>query len=588
MLSSINLNQNYSQQTQTKVNGNYVTVLGEPFYCIENYDQMPPFFMSVVSNTDHWMFISSTGGLTAGRINAELAIFPYETDDKITESSRTTGPLSLFLVERNGRTSLWEPFSDRYAGLYNIERNLYKNVSGNKLIFEERNNDLGLSFLRAWRTSDRFGFILTHWLHNQSSAPVEIKLLSGVQNILPFGVTSLVQSTFSNLLTAYKRNELATESGLGIFSLSSTLTDLAEPSESLKASAVWQVGLENPDHLLSTQQVDAFRKGVEIKNETDIRGYRGAYLLSTSITIAGDEKAEWSLAMDVNQDSADLAALVNMLKRPAHEIASEIENDIASGSHALNAIVASADGLQVTGNQLSSAHHYANVLFNTMRGGIFAHHYQVEKADLIDFLYMRNHSVLARQKVFLDTLPAKFNIADLLAHAGSSGDLDLERLCYEYLPLTFSRRHGDPSRPWNKFSIHLKKEDGSQSLAYQGNWRDLFQNWEALACAYPEYVESMISTFVNAGTPDGYNPYRVSREGVEWEVPEPDNPWANIGYWSDHQIIYLEKLLEISSRFHPGKLRELLNKRLFCYVNVPYRIRDYDFSVEGPLQDDRL
>jgi hypothetical protein len=173
-------------------------------------------------------------------------------------------------------------------------------------------------------------------------------------------------------------------------------------------------------------------------------------------------------------------------------------------------------------------------------------------------------------------------IENLLAQARKSGDPNLERLCFGYLPLTFSRRHGDPSRPWNRFSINLKKQDGSQRLDYQGNWRDLFQNWEALACSYPEFVESMIATFVNAGTPDGYNPYRVTREGVEWEVPEPDNPWANIGYWSDHQIIYLQKLLELSAHYHPGKLRDLLTRRIFCYVNVPYRIKPYADLVDDP------
>ena len=80
--------------------------------------------------------------------------------------------------------------------------------------------------------------------------------------------------------------------------------------------------------------------------------------------------------MDVDQDSADIAARVNMLKRPAIEIAGEIETDIALGSQALKAIIASVDGLQVSGDRLSSSHHYANVLFNTMRGGIFADNYQ--------------------------------------------------------------------------------------------------------------------------------------------------------------------------------------------------------------------
>ena len=112
-------------------------------------------------------------------------------------------------------------------------------------------------------------------------------------------------------------------------------------------------------------------------------------------------------------------------------------------------------------------------------------------------------------------------------------------MVYDYLPLTFSRRHGDPSRPWNKFSIETRKEDGSKNLDYQGNWRDIFQNWEALAVTYPGYINSMISKFLNASTMDGYNPYRIMREGIDWEVIEPNDPWSYIGYWGDHQIIYL-------------------------------------------------
>jgi len=53
-----------------------------------------------------------------------------------------------------------------------------------------------------------------------------------------------------------------------------------------------------------------------------------------------------------------------------------------------------------------------------------------------------------------------------------------------YLPLSFSRRHGDPSRPWNRFSIRLHDAFGRPVQAWQGNWRDIFQNWEALALSY--------------------------------------------------------------------------------------------------------
>jgi hypothetical protein len=130
------------RERSDKVEGGYVTRLGEQFYCIRNYDQMPPFFMSVVSSSDHWMFISSTGGLSAGRRNAESALVPYYTDDKLTENHANTGPFTVLRVTRGDHTQLWEPFSDRYQGLYSYQRNLYKNIYGNVLIFEETNFDL--------------------------------------------------------------------------------------------------------------------------------------------------------------------------------------------------------------------------------------------------------------------------------------------------------------------------------------------------------------------------------------------------------------------------------------------------------------
>ncbi|HEY9114106.1 MAG TPA: hypothetical protein VIN10_05360, partial [Bacteroidales bacterium] len=80
---------------------------------------------------------------------------------------------------------------------------------------------------------------------------------------------------------------------------------------------------------------------------------------------------------------------------------------------------------------------------------------------------------------------------------------------------------------------------------------------------------NIISKFVNASTADGYNPYRIMRNGIDWESPDPDDPWSYIGYWGDHQIIYLQKLLELSNDYHPGKLDEFLTKEIFAYANIP-------------------
>ena len=37
----------------------------------------------------------------------------------------------------------------------------------------------------------------------------------------------------------------------------------------------------------------------------------------------------------------------------------------------------------------------------------------------------------------------------------------------------------------------MKDEKGNKLLNYEGNWRDIFQNWEALALSYPESIESI-------------------------------------------------------------------------------------------------
>lgn len=96
-----------------------VTIDNKAYFKISNSNRMRPFFMSIVSDSDHWMFISSNGGLTAGRKNSEHSIFPYYSDDKITESSEITGSKSIFQVTRNGEKYIWEPFSIRFQDNYN-------------------------------------------------------------------------------------------------------------------------------------------------------------------------------------------------------------------------------------------------------------------------------------------------------------------------------------------------------------------------------------------------------------------------------------------------------------------------------------
>jgi hypothetical protein len=212
---------------------------------------------------------------------------------------------------------------------------------------------------------------------------------------------------------------------------------------------------------------------------------------------------------------------------------------------------------------------------------VFDDQYQVSSQDFAAGIENFNRNLFQRHRDLLEGLPEKLDFTRLLSIIKQQNDLQLERLCLEYLPITFGRRHGDPSRPWNQFAITLKDEYGKRLLSYEGNWRDIFQNWEALAFSYPEFIENIIAKFVNASTIDGYNPYRITKQGIDWEVEDPDDPWSYIGYWGDHQIIYLLKLLELSNSFHPARLGALLHRPVYSYANVPYRIKPFDALLEN-------
>lgn len=566
--------------TNASVKGDLVKINNETFYKISNYDKMAPFLISIVSATDHWLYISSKGGITAGRKNSDNALFAYTNDDVLHDVNEITGSKTIIRIADKGKLFLWEPFSDYYSSIYSITRNLYKNISSTEILFEEINHDLKLKFQYSWTCSEKYGFVKTSKIFNEAKIKREVEVLDGIQNILPSGVSHQLQNEFSTLIDGYKKNELISKYGLGVYSLSSIPSDRALPAESLKATTVWASGIDIEKYLLSSKQVSNFRQNIFIEPEISINGMRGSFLIISRFMIKPKSSASWLVVAEINQDSGNLIELIKTIKeKNAYEI---VLNDIKESKLQLSKIVAQADGVQLTGNKLNTARHFSNVLFNVMRGGIFNDSYNVERDDFISFVKNANPYVINSHKGFFEKLEDQLSISELLSNVSSIGDSHFTKLAIEYLPLTFSRRHGDPSRPWNLFSIDIKDTNNHKVLNYQGNWRDIFQNWEALALSYPKFLESMIAKFLNNSTADGYNPYRIYRDGFDWEVKEPNNPWANIGYWGDHQIIYLLKLLELSKEYNHPSLERLLDTEIFSFANVPYRIKDYHEILKDP------
>ena len=117
-----------SELNETRPDDGFVDRFGGRYYRIANVDRMPVFFMNVVRSSDVWLFLASNGALSAGRANADHALFPYQTVDRIYDASAHTGGCTAVLCERGDETVLWEPFSAHGPRYHPIERHIYKSL----------------------------------------------------------------------------------------------------------------------------------------------------------------------------------------------------------------------------------------------------------------------------------------------------------------------------------------------------------------------------------------------------------------------------------------------------------------------------
>jgi hypothetical protein len=558
--------------------GRLVDIGGQRWYRIEALEHMEPFLATVASDSDLWMFVSSSGPLTAGRIDADRAFLPYETDDRLHRAVGVTGPVTLVTRGTGEDREHWQPYGRRLDP--GCTRAIAKHELGTALTLEETNEPWGLRIRATWEPSRDFGWVRTVRLDDLGGDGAHLEVVDGLLDVMPAGVDAETERRASNLADAYKRSETGRWGTAAVYALESGITDRAEPSESLAATLVWSAGLEGAEVHLDERVLDAARDGRAHELTAVLTGRRGSYLLRAAVTVPAGGSTDWVLVADTGLGHAELTDRVAAAADP--HVRYHLAADIGRGRDRLAELLAAADGVQHTADEVADAHHLSNVLFNSMRGGIFADGYQLDTRDLLAFLQVRNRRVHDAHAEVLGGLGDTAQLAPVREAAEATGDADLIRLVLEYLPLSFSRRHGDPSRPWNRFSIRVTAEDGSDIHYHEGNWRDIFQNWEALLRSFPRFLPHVVATFVNASTVDGHNPYRISRYGIDWEVPDPEDPWSNIGYWGDHQIVYLLRLLEAWDAVEPGGLAAWLDRPLFTYADVPYRLADHEAMVADP------
>ena len=301
--------------------------------------------MTVVSESDLWMFVSSTGALTAGRIDADHALFPYETVDRLHRAAGVTGPVTVIAQTVGGERRLWRPFGVELGA--SCTRSISKSVLGDRLVFEEHHADWGLDFRATWAPSSTHGWVRTVEIVDVGGRGAELEVLDGLLDVMPAGVDARTEQTLSNLVDSYKRSETGPWATLAVYTLEALITDRAEPAESLTATTVWSSGFVGAEPDLDARAVAAMIDGRRRDPSRLVTGRPGAYLLRGALSVPASGAASWMIVADTGLAHPDLVEACGVAG--AADPVRVVGDDIAAGSARLRTLLADADAFQSTG-----------------------------------------------------------------------------------------------------------------------------------------------------------------------------------------------------------------------------------------------
>ena len=282
-------------------------------------------------------------------------------------------------------------------------------------------------------------------------------MVDGVQNLLPAGLGRRFQLEYSTLGDAYKDSELDPDTGLGIFRLSSIPVDArraergfardhrlvgraaATPHYSAVGRAARRVSAA--DATSTPERRLRGRRGGLLRQRGFVAGAAARAALHPGGRRRAGQRPPWRPPCACCVRRSTLAARCRSRRRGARD-------------RSLARIVAArrwpADRRRRAGQRPALRQRACSTV---MRGGIPARGLPDQPRRLCPLLAAPATDALCERQrrpggSFAGRDPAR---RSCWRGARARRDPDLERLAHEYLPLTFSRRHGDPSRPWNRF-----------------------------------------------------------------------------------------------------------------------------------------
>lgn len=449
-----------------------------------------------------WAFYVNRGqGIASFGIESkDGAIVEFQPANKAYQTVPYTGFRTFLKIDGDDETRHYEPFGSQATRQPGADRHMA--IGMNELEIVESRPGLGLrvSVLYFTLPGESFpGLVRQVTLENTGDRALDLEILDGLPQVVPYGATNALLKDMSRTLEAWME---VTRAGQGIpcYRLRTIAGDEAEVEELTDSFfyAAWagrsgqslpvlvdpacvfgqNTGLSAPDRFLDTALADLLAAPQSTSGKTPC-GFAAA-----AIALAAGEA--WTLCAVIGhaRDEAAADAHRARLARPGYLAAKREE-----AAHLAQALTAAAAAR--TAFPLFDAYCRQSYLDNLLRGGV-----PVVLGD--------------------GTPPRVYHL--------------------------YSRKHGDLERDYNAFQVPA--EYYSQG---NGSYRDVNQNRRDDVWFNPRVADADITIFMNLIQADGYNPLAI--RGSRFSVP-PDRR-AELLALAEHPDA-LEELLAVP--FTPGQL----------------------------------
>jgi len=443
-------------------------------FVIENYGKAKAFssFFPGIAGLDGiplWAFYVNRGQCISsfGTKDKDGAILEFLPANQAYNLTAVRGFRTFIKVKKGGQRIFYEPFKES-ADKLNKDIATKMSISSSGLEIEETDSALGLKIRVAYITvpGESFAALARKLsISNISGNKIEVELIDGLPEIMPFGMTEWHAKHMSRTIEAWmlvlnlnknapfyklKVNPKDTPELEYIEGGNFYLAYLADNKHTESLSTVIDPDIIfGPDGDISYPKLFAEEARFSVPKRQKAEGKTPSAFCHTELSIPpGGNKDVISVIGHV-KDIKGLSALLPKVKEPDY-----------------------------FSKKLSENEETINRLVNTV--------FTKSSSDRFDFY-------------------SKHTFLDNLLRGGFPTNIDTPK--GKYLFYTYARKHGDPERDYNAFLLE-------PSYYSQGNgvYRDINQNRRNDTFFNPAVGDANILTFLNAVQPDGFNPHLM--EGI--------------------------------------------------------------------------